>query len=141
MNISNVDAASVGENFEDVLESVPDQGAEEYVRQFSPDNQTEDSNQEAFKIDHDDDEEDDSQLIEHLKRFLYDQTSQPKNKDIIFYYDIQEKDFIKVKIVVYSSLKYSQYLHMARCCRTCVTHARIYTDNSPIIHKQSYSDY
>ena len=59
------------------LESVSDQGAEEYVRQFSPDNQTEDSNQEALETDHDDDEEVDSQLIEHLKRFLYNQTSQP----------------------------------------------------------------
>ena len=39
--------------------SVSDQEAEEYVRQFSPDSQVEDSNQEAHEIEQDDDEEDD----------------------------------------------------------------------------------
>ena len=50
-----------------------DQEAEEYVKQFSPDSQIEDSNQEAHEVDQDDDEEDDSLIIEYLKGFMYDQ--------------------------------------------------------------------
>ena len=80
--LENVNDSVMGENFEDVLESVSDQEVEIYVRQFSPDNQMEDPNQEILEDDHDDNKEDDSQLIEHLKQFVYNQISLPKKKDI-----------------------------------------------------------
>ena len=46
---------------------VPDQEAEDYVRQISPDIQVEESNQEAHEIEQDDDEEDDSRVLNFLK--------------------------------------------------------------------------
>ena len=39
---------------------------------MTPDNPLEDSNQEAHEIEQDDDEEDDSRVIEFLKGFIYD---------------------------------------------------------------------
>ena len=47
--LENVGAAAVFENFEEVPESVSNQGAEEYVRQFSPDHQVEQHDQEDLE--------------------------------------------------------------------------------------------
>ena len=94
------------ENPEDIQASVSDREAEEYVRQFSPDNQIEDLNQEIHKADQDDNEEDDSRVREYLIGFIYDQNSQPKKKDIICYYDVQEENFVKVRIISKSNYRY-----------------------------------
>ena len=82
------------ENPEDIQASVSDREAEEYVRQFSPDNQIEDLNQEIHKADQDDNEEDDSRVIEFFNSFIYNQNYQLIYKDIICFYDVQEENFV-----------------------------------------------
>ena len=65
--LKNVNEGDMEENFENVLESISDQEAEAYVRQFSRDNQVGDPDEALLGDNHNDEEEDDSQLTNYLK--------------------------------------------------------------------------
>ena len=71
----------------------------EYVQQFSPERVPEQEQQEE-------DEEDDDPLINYLRTFSYVQGAQPKKNDIIYYYDTDERGFMKVRIMSKSNYRY-----------------------------------
>ena len=45
-------------------------------------------------------------MIEFFNSFIYNQNSQPINKDIICFYDVQEENFVKVRIISKSNYRY-----------------------------------
>ena len=99
--------------------------ADEYIQQFSPDVDVEDEGKataavgdnnleedietkdtaEGDNLDENAETEDDSQS-QFLLQFIYDQNSQPKKKDVIYYFDLKENDFVKVKIISKSNYRY-----------------------------------
>ena len=98
---------NVGE--EELVSSPSDQEPEDYVREFSP---------EYFPYrDHEEAEEEDSELISYLRNFRYIQETQPKKNDIIYYYDTDEGAFMKVRIMSKSNYRYYyniQYMEVDR---------------------------
>ena len=93
---------AVGTNIivQESSDSPSDQEPEEYVRQFTPEHVPEQPNLENVVQD------DDSQLIDYLRTFTYVQHSQPKRNDIIYYYDSNVEDFVKVRIISKSNYRY-----------------------------------
>ena len=93
---------AVGGNIEthEFVEAPSDQDPQEYVQQFSPERVPDQVQQEE------EGEDDDSQLIDYLRTFTYIQGQQPKKNDIIYYYDTDERNFMKVRIMSRSNYKY-----------------------------------
>ena len=61
--------------------------------------------------------EDDSQNVDFLHQFTYNQSTQPRKKDMVFYYDLEERDFVKVRILSKSNYRYYyniQFLELKR---------------------------
>ena len=83
----------------ETVEVPSDQDPEDYVQQFSPDYIPD-------QVHHEGEEDDEFQLIEHLRTFSYIQGQQPKKNDILYYYDTNEGDFLKVKILSRSNYRY-----------------------------------
>ena len=83
----------------ETVEVPSDQDPEDYVQQFSPDYVPD-------QVQHEEEEDDESQLIDYLRTFNYIQGQQPKKNDILYYYDTNEGDFIKVKILSRSNYRY-----------------------------------
>ena len=103
----------LGDNEEMVDELVldPEQEAEEYIRQHSPeiDQEQEDLHLATSGTDDVDDviqAGDNIQNVDFLHQFIYDQNTQPRKKDVVYYYDINEEDFAKVKILSRSNYRY-----------------------------------
>ena len=48
----------------------------------------------------------DLQTFNFLQQFIYDQHRQPRKKDIVYNYDMDEEDFAKVKILSRSNYRY-----------------------------------
>ena len=76
-----------------------DQDPEDYVQQFSPDYALD-------QVQLEEEEDDEDQLIDYLRTFNYIQGQQPKKNDILYYYDTDEGDFMKVKILSRSNYRY-----------------------------------
>ena len=76
---------------QEIVSSPSDQEPEDYVRQFTPEHVPEQDREEE--------EEDNSELINYLRNFTCVQDSQPKKNDIIYYYDTDEGAFMKVRIM------------------------------------------
>ena len=81
------------------VEAPSDQDPEDYVQQFSPDYVPD-------QIQHEEEKDDEARLLDYLRTFNYIQGQQPKKNDIIYYYDTNEGDFIKVKILSRSNYRY-----------------------------------
>ena len=87
-----------------------DQDPEDYVRQFTPEHV-------PVQIQEEEEQDDDSRLIEYLRTFTYLQESQPKKNDVIYYYDTDEGTFVKVRIMsksnyrFYYNIKYLEINH------------------------------
>lgn len=90
--------------------------AEEYVQQFSPENQGLDDQDNPDlivaipEVDQDDQNEEvmipDDNLAAYLQSFDYDQNRLPRKKDIVFFFDSNLNDFVKVQIVSKSNYRY-----------------------------------
>ena len=81
------------------MEAPFDQDPQEYVQQFSPERVPD-------QVQQDGEGEDDDPLIEYLRTFTYIQGRQPRKNDIIYYYDTDERNFMKVRIMSKSNYKY-----------------------------------
>ena len=103
---------AVGGNVDgqEIVSSPSDQDPEEYVRQFTPEHVPEQDREEE-------EQDDNSQLINYLRTFSYIQNSQPRRNDIIYYYDTDEGAFVKVRIISKSNYRFYyniQYLEVDR---------------------------
>jgi len=99
----------------------PSLDAEEYVQQFSPEEPGPVHHQEGVELNVDVPDEDNLSLF--LQSFIYDQHIQPHNKDIIFFYDIDDRDFVSqdsVQVQLQILLQYSVPRHTATRCRSVV---------------------
>ena len=78
----------------------PTYEAEDYVRQFSPEDEG-DFGDYQLEQDEDDEisEEHEVDYSVFLQTFIYNQSRQPKKRDIIFYYDHDKKDFVSVRVL------------------------------------------
>ena len=94
----------MGGNIEEreVVSSPSDQEAEEYVREFSPEHVPDRSHQEA--------EMEESEIVTYLRGFHYTQNGPPKKNDVLYYFDEDEGEFMKVKIV--SKSNYRHYFNI-----------------------------
>lgn len=98
----------------------PTYEAENFVRQFSPEGET-DQGLVHDKENRDDnvlqDQDDRDDLSTFLQAFIYDQSRQPKKKDIVFFYDLNERDFVRVRVLSKSNYRYYyniQYLDVEK---------------------------
>ena len=94
----------------------PSLDAEEYVEQFSPENQNPGGHDGPHSQEHPHESfhevqqeeivlpEDD--LAVYLQSFVYDQHRLPQKKDTIFFYDSNINDFVKVQIISKSNYRY-----------------------------------
>ena len=96
-----------------VFEFVPDieHKAEDYIQQHSPEADQERGDAHLISAGTDDSvdpiqAEDSPQDFNFLQQFIYDQNRQPRKKDIVYYYDMDEEDFAKVKILSRSNYRY-----------------------------------
>ena len=101
------------DNMEMVDELVLDtnQEAEDYIRQHSPEIDQEQENVHLAVGRTDDKDnilqaEDNSQDVDFLQQFIYNQNRQPRKKDVVYYYDLEERDFVKVRILSKSNYRY-----------------------------------
>ena len=94
----------------------PSLDAEEYVDQFSPENQVpgghdslpsqEHPREPYHKVQQEEIVLPEDDLAVYLQSFEYDQHRLPQKKDIIFFYDSNINDFVKVKIISKSNYRY-----------------------------------